>query len=183
MANFVEVANLAVSVVTAVAAIYLALAALKHTAKPRIKVVWQRPSQGSLRTDTGFDNLFIFDVFNVGHWYSKPPARQLVMEFRCSDVFTHATLRKGGTGGQKESRATGHSCPGPPLVLHSSPVTIFPGEMIKFGVEVGWFGNMSGAGWIEVRASSENGVAYLKEFQFHFENQPAEPRARGAVSK
>lgn len=167
--EIVGVANLVVSTVTAVAAVYLALAALKHTAKPRIIVVRHRPSDHPLRIRSGFDDIFIFDVINVGHWYAKPPARDISIEFQCPWFFKKAELFKGGVGGVLEACAAGGSSDSQ-ITLASRPFTIFAGEKAKFAIEVQWTGfRIQGNGVIVVKAHSSNGATYFHDFHFDFE--------------
>jgi hypothetical protein len=170
MADIIGVANLIVSTVTAIAATYIALTALKHSAKPCITVVWQRPSPGTLDAGSGDDDWFIFDVINLGHWYAKPPAHDIVAEFRDDHpVFTRMELFKGGVGGPSQAFDTASSSPGPALVLRSLPFTLYAGEQAKFGVKVEWFKRMSGGGSIVVKAHSANGATYFHNFGFSFE--------------
>jgi hypothetical protein len=153
--------------VTAFAATYLAFVALRHSAKPRIIVVWHRGSP--LPLSAGRDNHLIFDVINIGHWYASPPARDIVVEFRCSSVFRDARLLRGGVGGSQEAQDAGHSCPGPELILRSLPFTLFAEERAKFAVVVDWLGRMAGNGTIAVRAYSADGATFWRDFGFEFE--------------
>ena len=158
--------DLGVSAITAVAATYLAFVALRHSAKSRISVVWHHSSQ--LPLTAGTDDHFIFDVSNVGHWYAKPVARDIIVEFRCSDIFRNAQLFRGGVGGSEESRAVGVSSPGPDLILKSLPFTLFAGEWTKFAVMVEWLPRMQGGGMIAVRAYAADGANFWRDFKFEF---------------
>ena len=165
MGDVISIANLVVSSVTAGAATYLAYLALQNSAKPRIDIIWQRPSLGQLRP--GHDDNFIFDVFNVGRWYSKPIARDIVIEFECDWYFSVARLLCGGVGGvlEAEDRSEGSASR---LVLRSRPFTLYAGENAKFAIEVSWFDRVEGNGSIGVKALSSNGAEYFGDFRFEF---------------
>lgn len=92
----IDTANLIVSSITAIAATYLAFVALRQSAKPNILACWQRGSDLPLRPKSGFDDVFIFDVFNVGHWYAQPPAHDIFFELECPRCFGKMKLVSGG---------------------------------------------------------------------------------------
>jgi hypothetical protein len=166
MDSAVGIASLFASVVTAVAATYLALLALRHSAKPRIDVIWQRGSRGLLRPS--MDTVFIFDVFNTGHWYAKPIARDIVISFDCPDFFDTARLLRRGVGGILEAEAKSSGTKSE-VNLTSLPFTLFAGEQTKFAIEVTWWKNISGNGDILVRVQSLEGASYKRRFDFEFD--------------
>jgi hypothetical protein len=63
-----EVINFFLTLVTTISALYLAYAALKHSARPKANVFLIEPNE--VFTDTTYN--FKFSFVNEGHWYSKP---------------------------------------------------------------------------------------------------------------
>jgi hypothetical protein len=165
--DIIGLADLAVASVTAVAASYLAFAALKNSAKPRFRVAWLRSSQETLRT-TGDDDVFIFDVINIGHWYAKPPARDISLEFTCPWVFRKAELLRGGRGGVLQASGVSRGSEDR-IILRAVPFTLHVGERAKFAIEVEWYSNVVGGGSIAVKAHSMEGASFHKHFGFSFE--------------
>jgi hypothetical protein len=166
--DVIGLAGLLVSTVTAIAASYLAFLALQHSAKPQLKVVWQRPSQGPLHPSFGHDGIFIFDVFNPKIWYARPIARDIVLQFECPWYFSTVRLLKRGVGGIQEAEAESEGSHSE-LVLESLPFTLHCGEKAKFALEVVWMSRLGGGnGSIDVKAQTSDGAAYRRSFPFDF---------------
>lgn len=72
---FFSVSGLAVSVVTAIFTGYLAIVALRLTAKPRVAITPLVSSQYA----PGEEASLTFLVQNIGSWYGKPAASELVL--------------------------------------------------------------------------------------------------------
>ena len=164
----IELGNLIVSAITAIAATYLALTALKHGAKPRLLVVCRHGCTNPMRTSSS-DPHFIFDVVNIGHWYAKPPAHDIIVEFWCSSVFARIALLKGGRGGVEQAVDTAPSSPGPQMMVKSLPFTLYARESTKFAIHVQWYPYSVGRGVIRIRAYSANGAWITEEFKFRYE--------------
>ena len=91
--DIIALANLILSFITSLCAIYLAFAALKHSARPNVKVVMANANSQDCSSTTQF----IFRFTNVGHWYAKPPAINLVTFCNFSPEFELLELRYGAT--------------------------------------------------------------------------------------
>jgi hypothetical protein len=154
--EMIELANLVVSAITAIAATYLALAALKHGAKPRLLVLCRHGCSEPMRTSS--DRHFIFDVINLGHWYAKPPAHDIIVEFWCSSVFARIGLLNVSRREIEEAVDTAPSSPGRQMTVKSLPITLYAGERTKFALQVQWYPFTVGRGVVHIRAYSANGA-------------------------
>jgi hypothetical protein len=91
----IAIANLVVSAVTALCAIYIAFLALRHTAKPRIDVMLLRSGDELLGCNT--EILFNLEVRNVGYWYAAAPAINITVYCNFDPAFAPLELRYGST--------------------------------------------------------------------------------------
>jgi hypothetical protein len=113
----IALANLVISTLTAVSAIFIAFLALRHTAKPKIDVLLLNSKDDVL--DCGSEVMFIFEVYNVGYWYAAAPALNITLYCNFDPAFDPVELRYGsiqeylnkhvrvGKGGLKYIRAKG----------------------------------------------------------------------------
>lgn len=168
-----EIANFALSSVTAMAALYIAFVALRHTAKPKLRVTWQRGSQLPL---TPQDTNFIFDVFNVGHWYGKPTAKEVVIEFDFPEIFGRVELRCGSSAAEVTDFSPLEGGVGRRMIK-SPAFTLHAYEGARFVVTAKWIGMpMNGNSNITIRAVSHDGAALIEDFPFlivpEFGDQP-----------
>jgi hypothetical protein len=116
-ADLIALANLIASTITALCAIYIAFLALRHTAKPRIRVVLLNSEDEVL--PCGKEVTFVYEVYNVGYWYGAAPAIDVTVYCNFDPAFQPIELRYGsvqemsnthvriGKGGLKYIRATG----------------------------------------------------------------------------
>lgn len=83
--------NLLLQVIIAVCALFVSYATLNHTAKPKIAV--------KMLTNTYVlckkKELFKFSIFNVGHWYSKPPAIDVTIYCNFNPAFRPVRMLYG----------------------------------------------------------------------------------------
>ena len=113
----IALANLVISTITALCAIYIAFLALKHTAKPRIALTLLNSTDELL--NCGSETDFIFEVYNVGYWYVAAPAINITVYCNFDPAFVPLELKYGsvqeissthvrtGKGGLKYIRAKG----------------------------------------------------------------------------
>jgi hypothetical protein len=114
-ADLIALAKLLISSITALCAIYIAILALKHTAKPKVDVVMLSPLHEVLVCASEVN--FIFEIYNVGYWYGAAPALDIMVFCNFDPSFELSELRYGsvqelsnthvrlGKGGQKFIRA------------------------------------------------------------------------------
>jgi hypothetical protein len=84
-------ANLVVTLVIALCALYLSYAALNHTARPAIRVKMLSPGRLICREES----LFVFEFSNAGHWYGRPTAIDVVVFSNFPPEFRLLELRYG----------------------------------------------------------------------------------------
>src|SRR5665213_2458854 len=89
----IALANLIISTVTAISAIFIALLALRHTAKPKIDVLLLNSEDDVL--DCGNEVTFIFEIYNVGYWYAAAPALNITLYCNFDPAFDLVELRYG----------------------------------------------------------------------------------------
>jgi hypothetical protein len=96
MSNQVDLLTLisfALSTITSICAVYLAYAALKYTAKPyvRVKLLGSNTFQPNTTVD------FRFQFTNIGHWYGRPTAINVIAFCNFDPRFQLIELRYGST--------------------------------------------------------------------------------------
>lgn len=91
----IAIANLVISTVTALCAIYIAFLALRHTAKPRIDVSLLNHMDEPLGCNT--EIIFDFEVRNIGYWYASAPAINITVYCNFDPAFNLSELRYGST--------------------------------------------------------------------------------------
>lgn len=107
--------GLTFSVVTTCCTLFIAYIALVHTTRPNIAC--RMLSSKSLQC--GAENIYVFEVFNAGHWYASPMAVDVTVycnfpqdfqlkEIRFGSVQEHIRNEiKIGVGGMRYLKATG----------------------------------------------------------------------------
>lgn len=90
--DWIAIASLFMSTVTASAALYLAIVALRHSARPRCRV---RLLGGGDRLVAGEPFSMSFEVENVGHWFGAPPATDIKLFPNYPPGFTLLRARSG----------------------------------------------------------------------------------------
>jgi len=73
--NFIEITNMLFSIIIGICAFYLSYVALKHSARPRVKLKMLSPKVLHCNEFT----TFIFEFSNAGYWYTKPPVINLIV--------------------------------------------------------------------------------------------------------
>lgn len=86
-----EMLNICLSLITALSALYLAYAALKHSARPHAKVHLKEPKY----LYAGVTDLFIFSFQNTGHWYSQPMVVNMTAYINFDASFEPLYIRYG----------------------------------------------------------------------------------------
>jgi hypothetical protein len=111
----IALVNLVFSVATTVCVLFLAYAALAHTARPNLTV----RLRSQKRLECGTAATFIFELINLGHWYASPMAVDVTVycnfppefglhQLRYGSVQEHSTNEiKNGVGGMCYLRAKG----------------------------------------------------------------------------
>lgn len=157
--DLVALANLAIGAITALCATYLAFAALKHSAKPKIVVSLPLSAQHVCCNN---DYVFVFEITNRGHWYGTPPALNIIVYCNFHSAFDLKELRYGsvqelsnthvrsGTGGMRFIRAKGLK-----LVGRGSSERIH--VYARTPKEEGVYG-------VNVAAFSDNGASLAQDF-------------------
>lgn len=113
----IALVSLIFTVITTGCVLFLAYAALAQTARPNIKVQLVSPAGSQCPTET--DEVFVFRILNVGHWYGSPIAIDVTVycnfpdafsprELRYGSVLEHSNTRvKAGKGGMRYLKAEG----------------------------------------------------------------------------
>ena len=83
--------NVILTSITAVCALYLSYAALKHSAKPNVRVKMLNPSDHRCVETV----LFIFELTNIGYWYARPSAINTTVFCNFAPEFKLIELRYG----------------------------------------------------------------------------------------
>lgn len=73
-----DLISLIFNIITTIVVVYLTLLALKHTAKPKIKIEWAEKNKNFT---SGTDYQLSFYLSNTGHWYGKPAAKKIIFNF------------------------------------------------------------------------------------------------------
>jgi hypothetical protein len=73
-----NIISLIFNIITTMVVVYLTLLALKHTAKPKIKIIWTNKNL-CFTTSTCYQ--LLFNLLNTGHWYGRPAAKNIVFYF------------------------------------------------------------------------------------------------------
>jgi hypothetical protein len=109
--------SLIFTVITTGCVLFLAYAALAQTARPKITVQLLSPAGGQCLTET--NEVFVFQVVNVGRWYGSPMAVDVTVycnfpeafslrELRYGSMQEHSNTRvKAGKGGMRYLKAEG----------------------------------------------------------------------------
>jgi hypothetical protein len=73
--NVLDFLSLLFTAITTIFVVYLTLLALKHTAKPRIKVIF---NNSRTKYSTESEYLLTFSLSNAGNWYGEPAVKELM---------------------------------------------------------------------------------------------------------
>ncbi len=151
-------ANLVFSSITTICALYLSYAALKHSARPNVNV--------KMRNSNTFECsqtiLFVFEFTNVGHWYAKPTAIDVVAFCNFDPAFKLIELRYGSI--QSYTDTDVKLGVGKMIYLKAEGLKLTYGEE---GEEVhveAVIPKKDGQYQIRISAFSQNGVSIKKEF-------------------
>jgi len=114
--SLIEILSLTFTFITTVFVVYITLLALKHTAKPKMKIVYNK-LKGNYSTNTEY--LISFSLYNLGNWYGKPGIKHLecfvnflppteLVEIRYGSIQELKNMEvKIGKGGSKYLKAEG----------------------------------------------------------------------------
>lgn len=89
--NFIEIINVLFSFIIGLCAFYLSYVALKHSARPKVKLKMLSPKVLHCNKIT----LFKFEFSNVGYWYTKPPVINLIVFCNFENYFEPLELLYG----------------------------------------------------------------------------------------
>lgn len=149
--------NTFISSLTAICALYIAYVALRHTAKPNIKI-------NMLNRKTFLRNeevIFIFECINIGYWYAKPVAIDVTVFCNFEPEFK---LKELGYGSSQTFRDTDTKIGvGKMIYLKAKGLKLTfgeEGEQIHVKVITP---NIVGEYKIRLSAYSGNGVSYERE--------------------
>jgi hypothetical protein len=98
----IALVSLIFTVITTGGVLFLTYAALSQTARPNIKVQLLLPDGGQCLTEK--DELFVFRVLNIGHWYGSPTAVDITVYCNFPDSFSPRELRYGSIQEHSNSR-------------------------------------------------------------------------------
>jgi|ERR1700693_52912 len=156
----ISLANLALSAVTSLCALFLAYAALKHSAKPNVCVRVLTPTLLYCNEAV----LFRFEFTNRGYWYAKPTATDVVVFCNFALEFELIELRYGSV--QSYSDTDVRLGVGNMRYLKAKGLKLTFGEE---GEEVhvrAVTPKSKGKYKVRISAYSQNGVSLKKEFMF-----------------
>ncbi len=156
--DYISLANLILTFIVAVCALYLSFAALKHTARPNVEV---RLINSSL-LPCGKTVTFIFGFSNIGHWYAKPMAINLVAFCNFDAAFELIELRYGST--QSFVNTDIKEGVGGMNYLKAKGLKLTYGEESEQVHIKAVVPKMKGRYKIRISAYSDNGVSFMKEF-------------------
>lgn len=97
--DIISLANLLFTMITTVCALYLSLVALRHSALPRIDVRMVAPRAIECSTE----HTLIFEFGNVGHWYAKPMAVNVVVYCNFDPHFNPIEIAFGSVQAYKDT--------------------------------------------------------------------------------
>src|ERR1035438_1803076 len=89
--DWLSLSNIFLTIIISLCALFVAYAALVHTAKPNLKVKMLSPE--TYRSGEMVN--FIFEFENIGHWYAIPPVINLVVFCNFEPTFELVELRYG----------------------------------------------------------------------------------------
>lgn len=157
--DLVALGNLIFSLITTICALYLAYAALKHSARPNVKVAMLNANSQDCATVARF----VFQFTNVGHWYAKPTAINVVAFFNFSPEFELIELRYGAAQEFKSTEV--RVGVGKMKYLKAKGLKLTCGDEGEEVHVTAKFPEREGDYIIKVSAFSENDVSLKKEFK------------------
>lgn len=154
-----EILSFLVSTVTAVCALYLSYVALQHSAKPKIAI-----QMASTRlVEIGKEAVFRFRLVNVGHWYAKPSAVDIMVFCNFDPAFELESIHYGSV--QEYENAEVRQGVGGFNFLKAKGIKLGTGEdgeevHVKLTTPT-----MPGVYLVRISALSEGGVSEKGEFK------------------
>jgi hypothetical protein len=150
--------NLILSGITTVCALYLAYVALKHSAKPNVRV----RMLNSKILQCNETVMFVFEFTNVGYWYAKPVAINVLVFCNFAPEFELIELRYGSSQSYADTDAKVGV--GKMIYLKAKGLKLTHGEEgEEVHVKVITPKN-EGEYKIRITAFSDNGVSLKQEF-------------------
>ncbi len=86
-----DILSFFVSTITAICALYLSYVALQHSAKPKISI--KMLSTQFVKIE--HEKVFRFQLINVGHWYAKPSAVDIMVFCNFDPAFDLKSIHYG----------------------------------------------------------------------------------------
>lgn len=157
--DYIAIASLVSSIVTAICASYLSFLALKHTAKPNIDV--ELVSRKIM--PCGERVVLVFEFSNIGHWYGRPIAINTTAFFNFDPECKLLESRYGST--QLYVRSNPKRGVGGSVYLKATGLKLTYGEASEAVHIVLYAPQERGVYCIRVVAFSDNGANLKKEFE------------------
>jgi len=167
-------ANLIITSIIAFCALYLAYAALKHAATPNVRVGMSTPK--TLRCNETI--LFVFEFTNIGYWYAKPPAINIMVFCNFAPEFKLVELRYGSSQAYTDTDAK--IGVGKMAYLKAKGLKLMYGEEAEEVHVKAITPEVEGKYRIRISAFSDNGVNIRKEFTIRCENPQAKRDKRNS---
>ncbi|MBI3124781.1 MAG: hypothetical protein HYZ10_10300 [Ignavibacteriales bacterium] len=149
--------SLIFSGITTLAALYLSYVALKHSARPSIKIHMTCDQPIYCNEETNF----LFELENVGHWYAKPMVVNLIIYFNFDNQFTLNFLKFGST--QELLNKNVKTGVGNMKYLKASGIKLSYGEQREKALVNVIPPSTPGKYKIKLSSYSENGVSYRRD--------------------
>jgi len=159
--DYLRIADLIFTTITTMCALYLAYAALKHTAKPNVRV--RILSHKHLPCNEKCLLKFAFD--NIGYWYAKPTAINVTVYFNFDPNFKLIELRYGSNQTYKDRDAK--IGVGKMAYLKAKGLKLTYGEEGEEVHALVRTPKKQNVYRIRISAYSENGVSLKEEFQIN----------------
>ncbi|MBN1920418.1 MAG: hypothetical protein JW892_04185 [Anaerolineae bacterium] len=160
-------ANLIITSIIAICALYLAYAALKHAATPNVRVSMSTPK--TLQCNETI--LFVFEFTNIGYWYAKPPAINMIVFCNFAPEFKLVELRYGSSQAYADTDAK--IGVGKMVYLKAKGLKLIYGQEAEEVHVKAITPAVEGEYGIRISGFSDNGVNIRKEFAIRCENPQA----------
>jgi hypothetical protein len=166
--NTLEVLNFLLTLVTAISALYLAYAALKHSARPNADVFLLEPSE--IFTNTLY--VFKFSFINTGHWYSKPMIVNMTVFINFDESFEPINIKYGSIQEYKDNNV--RIGKGNMKFLKAKGIKLSYGEHDEKIFVKTKSPSLPGTYNLKISAYSDNGLTLSKKFEIEVLRQKEE---------
>lgn len=156
--DILTIINTVLTGITALCALYLAYAALKHSATPNIRIRMLNDKIFHCKQRV----FFIFECTNIGYWYAKPTALNVIVFCNFAPEFELLELRYGSN--QAYTDLDAKIGVGRMTYLKAKGLKLTHGEEGEAIHVKAITPEKAGKYKIRVSAYSDNGVSYRQEF-------------------